>query len=54
MPSDTVSRYLRWHGEGKKKALKMVMEKQDVRAKLEGIGKAVPGGEGIANIEHFV
>ena len=33
----------------------MVMEKQDMRDKLEGIGEEVPpGGEGIANVEHFM
>ena len=33
----------------------MVMEKQDVREKLEGIGEAVPPErEGISNAEHFV
>ena len=33
----------------------MVMEKQDMRDKLEGIDEAVPpGGEGITKVEHFV
>ena len=49
---DTVSTFV---GKGKKKALKMVMEKQDMRNKLGGIGETVPpGNEVIANVEHFV
>ena len=33
----------------------MVMEKQDMRDKLEGIGEAMPpGGEGITDVEHFM
>ena len=42
-------------GMGKERRKAMVMEKQDVRDKLEGIGEEVPpGGEGIAKVEHFV
>ena len=49
---DTVSTFV---GKGKNKALKMVMEKQDMRSKLGGIGETVPpGNEVIANVEHFV
>ena len=33
-----------------------MIERQEVRDNLEGIDEAVvpPGGEGIANVEHFV